>query len=60
MLKYSLSFSSFLSGCNVPTDCPHGGSNYLCTAEMCECPNPYVLNGDDCVGMLWFDKENSH
>ena len=56
MLEYSLSFS----GCNVPTDCPHGGSNYLCTAEMCECPNPYVLNGYECVGMLWFDKENSH
>ena len=56
MLEYSLSFS----GCNVPTDCPHGGSNYQCTAEMCECPNPYVLNGYECVGMLWFDKENSH
>ena len=27
---------------------------------MCECPSPMVLDGEKCVGMLWFDKENLH
>ena len=32
------------------TDCPNGGTNYECNANICACPNPKVLDGDKCVG----------
>ena len=41
---------SFLE-CTSPTNCPNGGTNYECNANVCVCPSPKVLDGDKCVGM---------
>ena len=38
--------------CITHTDCPYGGTNYVCNANICECQIPMVLDGDKCVGML--------
>ena len=43
---------SFLTECVVPEDCPNGGINFKCIANECECPNPFVLDGNKCVGMV--------
>ena len=47
---------SFLE-CITPSDCPAGGTNYVCNTNKCDCPSPKVLDGDRCVGMLPFEKE---
>ena len=47
----------FFTECIKHTDCPDGGSNYVCNANKCECPHPKVLDNDDCVGMLLFEKK---
>ena len=39
---------SFLE-CASPTNCPNGGTNYECNANVCVCPSPKVLDGDKCV-----------
>ena len=44
----------FLSECIMSTDC---GKNFVCNANICECPSPNVLQGDKCVGMLTFEKK---
>ena len=49
---------NFVSDCTTHTDCPHGGTNYVCNANSCECQIPMVLDGDKCVGMLPHKKEN--
>ena len=43
-------YISFLE-CTSPTNCPNGGTNYECNANVCVCPSPKVLDGDKCVGM---------
>ena len=43
---------SFLTECVAPEDCPNGGINFKCIANECECPNPFVLDGNKCVGMV--------
>ena len=43
---------SFLTECVAPEDCPNGGMNFKCIANECECPNPFVLDGNKCVGMV--------
>ena len=48
----------FFSECIVAKDCPNGGTNYECNANLCECP--LVLDNDNCVGKLLFDKEILH
>ena len=45
----------FLSECIASTDCPAGGTNYVCNANKCDCPSPMVLDGNKCVGMLSFN-----
>ena len=50
---------SFFLECITPSDCPAGGTNYVCNANKCDCPSPYVLYGDKCVGMWPFDKNNT-
>ena len=52
-----LKFMTFLSECIAATDCPNGGTNFLCSANICECLSPNVLHGEKCVGMLTFEKE---
>ena len=47
----------FFAECIIPTDCPAGGTNYICNANKCECPSPKVLDGNKCVGQLSFEKE---
>ena len=42
--------------CIAPTDCPNGGSNYQCNGNLCECPSPFVLSGNKCVGKLTLKK----
>ena len=44
-------FFSFLE-CITATDCPNGGTNFLCNANTCECKSPNILVGDKCVGKL--------
>ena len=46
------SFLTFLSECTESSDCPNGGQNYECTAELCSCKPGHALDGDACVGML--------
>ena len=46
-IDYSL---FFFSECIKSTDCPYGGTNFECNANVCECPSPNVLDGDKCVG----------
>ena len=48
---------NFVSDCTTHTDCPHGGTNYVCNANSCECKIPMVLDGDKCVGMLQLKKK---
>ena len=43
---------NFLSECVEPKDCPNGGTNYKCNANLCECPSPLFLDNGNCVGML--------
>ena len=43
---------SFLTECVVPEDCPNGGINFKCIANECECPKPFVLDGNKCLGMV--------
>ena len=38
--------------CREPSHCPNEGTNYQCNSNLCECPSPFVLDGDKCVGML--------
>ena len=46
-------FSLFLfSGCVKSSDCPKGGQNYECLANVCNCKPRHVLVGDICVGMF--------
>ena len=45
--------------CITHTDCPGGGNDYVCNSNKCECPHPKVLNSDNCVGMLLFEKNIS-
>ena len=52
--------TSFVSECLSPSDCPNGGTNYQCNANMCECPFPMVLDGDNCVGTSPFRKDILH
>ena len=52
-----MTISNFLSECITPSDCPAGGTNYVCNTNKCDCPTPKVLDGDRCVGMLPFWKE---
>ena len=47
--------SYFFLECITPTDCPYGGINFFCNDNKCECPNPKVLDGNKCVGMLPFE-----
>ena len=49
--------SNFFPECITASDCPAGGTNYVCNANKCDCPSPKVLDGDRCVGMLPFKKE---
>ena len=53
-------FITFLAECLESKDCPYGGFNYQCNANVCECPSPFILVGQLCKGMLTFYKENSH
>ena len=46
------SFLTFLSECTESSDCPNGGQNYECVAELCSCKPGHALDGDACVGML--------
>ena len=43
--------------CITPSDCPDGGTNFQCNANLCECTYPMALDGDKCVGMLTFEKK---
>ena len=43
---------SFLTECVAPEDCPNGGKNFQCVSNECECPSPFVLDGNKCVGMV--------
>ena len=52
-----LAISNFFPECITASDCPAGGTNYVCNANKCDCPSPKVLDGDRCVGMLPFEKE---
>ena len=54
-----LRYMVFFPECKTSTDCPDGGKNYICNNNSCECPIPKLLDGDKCVGMLSFEKENS-
>ena len=57
----SLHKLSLFSECITHTDCPNGGKNYECNANECDCPSPKFLDDNkNCVGMLPFDKKNSH
>ena len=47
----------FLSECITSTDCPAGGTNYVCNTNKCDCPSPKVLDGDKCLGKLPFEKD---
>ena len=47
-------YYTFLSECITSTDCPHGGANYACIADKCECVSSKLLDGDKCVGMLGY------
>ena len=38
--------------CANPSDCPDGGTNYLCNNHVCECPSNLIEENDKCVGML--------
>ena len=38
--------------CKDHLDCPNGGDNYECVANECKCAPGYLLDGDDCLGML--------
>ena len=38
--------------CAKPSDCPDGGTNYLCINYVCECPSNMIEDNDKCVGML--------
>ena len=50
--------STFLPECITHTDCPFGGTNYVCNFNECDCPSPKVLDGDKCVGKLSFEKKS--
>ena len=39
-----------LSECITSSDCPGGGTNFICNGNKCECQSPNVLEGDKCVG----------
>ena len=43
--------------CITPSDCPAGGTNYVCNANKCDCPSSKVLEGDKCLGKLPFEKD---
>ena len=59
MLSDSSSNITFLTECIANTDCPDGGTNYVCTTNECTCPaNLPVEDGNACVGMSLFSKEN--
>ena len=45
-------FPAFLSECEEATDCPKNGTNYICINNICDCLSGYILDGEDCVGML--------
>ena len=38
--------------CAKPSDCPDGGTNYLCINNVCECPSDLIEENDKCLGML--------
>ena len=38
--------------CAKHSDCPDGGTNYLCINYVCECPSNWIEENDKCVGML--------
>ena len=38
--------------CTKHSDCPDGGTNYLCNNHVCECPSNLIEENDKCVGML--------
>ena len=46
---------SLFSECVTSTDCHDGGMNFKCTDNKCECPIPWVLDGQKCVGTLVFE-----
>ena len=50
---------NFVSDCTTHTDCPYGGTNYVCNANHCECQISMVLDGDKCVGMLPLKKKTN-
>ena len=58
LIADNLKVMTFFSECIKPTDCPAGGTNYVCNANKCECPNPMVLDYNKCVGKLQFETEN--
>ena len=41
-----------LEECAASSDCPDGGTNYLCIDYVCECPSNMIEENDKCVGML--------
>ena len=51
------SFINFFSECITPSDCPAGGTNYICNANKCECPSPKLLYNNKCVGKLPSENE---
>ena len=38
--------------CAKPSDCPDGGTKYLCINHVCECPSNLIEENDKCIGML--------
>ena len=52
-LEFINMFHTILSDCAQPSDCPNGGQNYNCTANVCSCTTGHTLDGDACVGMCY-------
>ena len=52
LLSDYLKVITFFLECITSTDCPAGGTNYVCIANKCKCPSPMVLDGNKCVGKL--------
>ena len=57
LLSDYLKVITFFLECITSTDCPAGGTNYVCSANECNCPMPKVLDGNKCVGKLKFEKK---
>ena len=57
-MRLSIVHICFFLDCITATDCPYGGTNFLCNANTCECQSPNILVGDKCVGKLMLSNEN--